>query len=142
MLIEKGNTFVDTIDTKEKYLKKRRYKTKAKLNIYLSIRVPEFDFGRLHEIYKNFPWEQHNHIKTALSKLKNLESDTFFVGIITEHMPAGILLPVSFSYTYMLFQSLNGIHKYVHIHTKQKEPAYAYRHEIKAFIHAKDMNNQ
>ena len=55
MLIEKGNTFVDTIDTKEKYLKKRRYKTKAKLNIYLSIRVPEFDFGRLHEIYKNFP---------------------------------------------------------------------------------------
>ena len=122
MLIEKGNTFVDTIDTKEKYLKKRRYKTKAKLNIYLSIRVPEFDFGRLHEIYKNFPWEQHNHI--------------------TEHMPAGILLPVSFSYTYMLFQSLNGIHKYVHIHTKQKEPAYAYRHEIKAFIHAKDMNNQ
>jgi len=29
MLIEKGNTFVDTIDTKEKYLKKRRYKTKA-----------------------------------------------------------------------------------------------------------------
>ena len=28
------------------------------------------------EIYKNFPWEQHNHIKTALSKLKNLESDT------------------------------------------------------------------
>ena len=76
MLIEKGYTFVDTIDTKEKYLKKRRYKTKAKLNIYLSIRVPEFDFGRLHEIYKNFPWEQHNHIKTALSKLKNLESDT------------------------------------------------------------------
>ena len=60
----------------EKYLKKRRYKTKAKLNIYLSIRVPEFDFGRLNEIYKNFPWEQHNHIKTALSKLKNLESDT------------------------------------------------------------------
>ena len=49
-------------------------------------------------------------------------------------MPAGILLPVSFSYTYMLFQSLNGIHKYVHIHTKQKEPAYAYRHEIKAFM--------
>ena len=76
MLIEKGNTFVDTIDTKEKYLKKRRYKTKAKLNIYLSIRVPEFDFGRLHEIYQNFPWEQNNHIKTALSKLKNLESET------------------------------------------------------------------
>ena len=76
MLIEKGNTFVDTIDTKEKYLKKRRYKTKAKLNIYLSIRVPGFDFGRLHEIYKNFSWEQHNHIKTALSKLKDLESDT------------------------------------------------------------------
>lgn len=47
-----------------------------------------------------------------------------------------------FLYTYMLFQPLNGIHKYVHIHTKQKEPAYAYRHEIKAFIHAKDMNNQ
>lgn len=75
MLIRRGNDFVDTVDFEEKYLKKRRYITKAKLNVYLSIRVPEFDFGRLHEIYKTFPWEKHGHIKEALSNLKALESD-------------------------------------------------------------------
>lgn len=57
MLIRRGNDFVDIVDFEEKYLKKRRYITKAKLNVYLSIRVPEFDFGRLHEIYKTFPWK-------------------------------------------------------------------------------------
>lgn len=75
MLIRRGNDFVDTVDFEEKYLKKRRYITKAKLNVYLSIRVPEFDFDKLHEIYKTFSWEKHGHIKEALSNLKALESD-------------------------------------------------------------------
>lgn len=52
VIIEKGNHFIQTIDPEQKYISKRRDFEKSKYNVYLSIRMPELDFVKLHDLFK------------------------------------------------------------------------------------------
>jgi hypothetical protein len=71
-IIEKGNAFVDTIDHEERYLKHRRHKTKAKFDVYFSIRTPYEQFGQRQDILKGVAWEKYESVQDAFIKLKEL----------------------------------------------------------------------
>lgn len=71
-IIEKGNHFVQTVDPQNKYISKRRDFEKSKYNVFLSIRMPELDFIKLHDLFKNIPWQNYPYMTKALSKLKEI----------------------------------------------------------------------
>lgn len=52
-IIEKGNDFVETVDSEKRYLTKRRYVTKAKLDVYFSIRTSIEQFTERQNILKS-----------------------------------------------------------------------------------------
>ena len=71
-IISESNAFVDTVDTDERYLSKRRYKTKAKFDVYFSIRTPLEQFRQRREILRGIPWEEYENVQKSFRKLKEL----------------------------------------------------------------------
>lgn len=71
-IIEKGNDFVETVDPQKIYLSKRRYVTKAKLDVYFSIRTPVDQFTERQNILKNINWEEYEYIQDSFKKLREL----------------------------------------------------------------------
>lgn len=71
-IIEKGNDFVETVDPQKKYLVRRRYVTKAKLDVYFSIRTPVDQFTERQSILKSINWEEYEYIQDSFKKLREL----------------------------------------------------------------------
>ncbi|WP_175612818.1 DUF3226 domain-containing protein [Fusobacterium mortiferum] len=71
-IIEKGNIFVETVDPQKKYLVRRRYVTKAKLDVYFSIRTPVDQFTERQNILKSINWEDYEYIRNSFKKLREL----------------------------------------------------------------------
>lgn len=71
-IIEKGNDFVETVDPQKIYLSKRRYVTKAKLDVYFSIRTPVDQFTERQNILKSINWEDYEYIRNSFKKLREL----------------------------------------------------------------------
>ena len=71
-IIEKGNIFVETVDPQKKYLVRRKYVTKAKLDVYFSIRTPVDQFTERQNILKNINWEEYEYIQDSFKKLREL----------------------------------------------------------------------
>lgn len=79
-IIEKSNDFIDEVSgiqntiSGEEYLKHRRDKTKAKFDVYFSIRTPAEQFNKRRDILKGVPWEKYDSIQTCFCKLSELNS--------------------------------------------------------------------
>lgn len=71
-LIKQGNKFVDSVDDEKRYLTKRRYITKAKFDVYFSIRTSVDQFTDRQNILKNVKWEQYTNIQKGFIKLGDL----------------------------------------------------------------------
>lgn len=71
-IIDKGDRFVETIDCEKRYLKKRRDITKAKFDIYFSIRTSANQFSERQNILKGVPWEEYSEIHKCFAALKEL----------------------------------------------------------------------
>ena len=71
-LIEKCNNFVDMVDEEKRYLTKRRYVTKAKFDVYFSIRTSAEQFVERQNILKSVPWEKYMQIQKSFDKLSDL----------------------------------------------------------------------
>lgn len=71
-VIDRGNVFVDTIASENKYLKHRRDITKAKLDVFFSVRNPAEQFTQRQDILKNIPWEAYENIQESFKELKKL----------------------------------------------------------------------
>lgn len=71
-IIQKGNSFVDTIDPEKKYLNSRRYITKAKFDVYFSVRTVAEQFSERQNILKGVKWEEYELIQNSFKKLKEL----------------------------------------------------------------------
>lgn len=71
-IINKGNAFVDNIDKEKRYLNKRRYITKAKFDVYFSIRTSAEQFVERKNILRNINWEEYEEIQESFKKLKDL----------------------------------------------------------------------
>ena len=55
-IINQCNAFVDNVDNQRKYLNKRRYITKAKFDVYFSVRTSAEQFNERRNIIKNVAW--------------------------------------------------------------------------------------
>lgn len=71
-IIDQSNRFVDSVDKENRYLNKRRYKTKAKFDVYFSIRTPLEQFEERRNILRNIPWEEYEVIQNCFKKLKEI----------------------------------------------------------------------
>lgn len=64
--------FVDAVDAKKRYLNKRRYITKAKFDVYFSIRTPAGQFVERQNVLKGIEWEKYTDIQKCFKKLGDL----------------------------------------------------------------------
>lgn len=71
-IISDCNQFVDNVDRQKKYLNKRRYITKAKFDVYFSVRTAAEQFMERQNILKNIPWEDYTSIQKGFEKLGEL----------------------------------------------------------------------
>lgn len=71
-IIKKCNAFVDSVDPEKRYLNKRRYITKAKFDVYFSVRTSAAQFVERQNILKNVEWEKYTEIQTSFQKLNDL----------------------------------------------------------------------
>lgn len=71
-IISDCNQFVDNVDNQKKYLNKRRYITKAKFDVYFSVRTAAEQFVERQNILKNIPWEDYAEIQNSFKKLDDL----------------------------------------------------------------------
>lgn len=71
-IIEKGNDFVENADSERRYLSKRRYVTKAKLDVYFSIRTSVEQFTERQSILKSINWENYEYIQDSFRKLREI----------------------------------------------------------------------
>ena len=71
-IIADCNQFVDNVDGAKKYLNKRRYITKAKFDVYFSVRTAAEQFVERQNILKNIPWEDYTSIQKSFEKLGEL----------------------------------------------------------------------
>ena len=71
-VIDRGNKFVDLIASENEYLKHRRDITKAKLDVFFSVKTPAEQFTQRQNILKNVPWEQYENIRESFKELKKL----------------------------------------------------------------------
>ena len=71
-IISDCNQFVDNVDGAKKYLNKRRYITKAKFDVYFSVRTAAEQFVERQNILKNIPWEDYAEIQNSFKKLDDL----------------------------------------------------------------------
>ena len=71
-IINKDNIFVDEIDSEKRYLNRRRYITKAKFDVYFSVRTSAEQFTERQNILRNINWEEYEEIQESFKKLKEL----------------------------------------------------------------------
>ncbi len=71
-IIEKTNLFVEGIDSEKRYLTKRRYLTKAKFDVYFSVRTAAEQFVERQNIIKNIEWEKYILIQESFQKLEEI----------------------------------------------------------------------
>lgn len=71
-IINQCNAFVDNVDNQRKYLNKRRYITKAKFDVYFSVRTSAEQFNERRNIIKNVAWEKYPLIQNSFDKLGEL----------------------------------------------------------------------
>lgn len=71
-IIEECKLFVESVDPERRYLKKRRYITKAKFDVYFSIRTALEQFKERRNILRNVPWEDYLLVQECFSKLEEL----------------------------------------------------------------------
>jgi len=71
-IIATGNSFVETVDREERYLTHRRHKTKAKFDVYFSIRTPYEQYSQRQDILRGIDWENYEFIQDNFKKLKEL----------------------------------------------------------------------
>ncbi len=67
-IIEAGNQFIESVDPKKKYLTKRRYITKAKFDVYFSVRTAAEQFVQRQNILKDIEWEEYIGIQKEFRK--------------------------------------------------------------------------
>lgn len=63
-IIDKGNTFIDTIDADSKYLTQRRLKTKAKFDVYFLVRTSAEQYPQRQHILRSVAWENYAIIRS------------------------------------------------------------------------------
>lgn len=73
-IIQKSGEFVDSVDEERRYLNKRRYITKAKFDVYFSVRTAAEQFVERQNILKNVEWEKYVRIQNDFEKLAELSS--------------------------------------------------------------------
>ena len=71
-VIRKGNAFVDNADPNSRYLTYRGLRTKAKFDVYFSIRTPAKQFRMRQDILKDVPWEEYENVQEVFKELKRL----------------------------------------------------------------------
>jgi hypothetical protein len=71
-LIHEGNSFVDSVDPERRYLSKRRYITKAKFDVFFSIRTPLEQFNERQRLLLSCPWEEYTAINQGLILLADI----------------------------------------------------------------------
>lgn len=71
-IINRTNSFVEQIDKERRYLNARRTITKAKFDVYFSIRTPVEQFGERQTILLNIPWEEYPKIQHDFRLLGDL----------------------------------------------------------------------
>ncbi|WP_407426897.1 DUF3226 domain-containing protein [Treponema sp.] len=71
-IIRKGNAFVENADPSSKYLIHRGLKTKAKFDVYFSIRTPAKQFRMRQDILRNVPWEEYENVRDVFKELQKL----------------------------------------------------------------------
>lgn len=71
-IINQCNALVDNVDNQRKYLNKRRYITKAKFDVYFSVRTSAEQFNERRNIIKNVAWEKYPLIQNSFDKLGEL----------------------------------------------------------------------
>ncbi len=74
-MISKCNLFVDHIDPQKRYLHQRRHVTKAKFNVYFSVRAAEEQFVERQSVLMSVKWEQYSGIQKDFRKLGALSED-------------------------------------------------------------------
>lgn len=71
-IIKKGNNFVEQVDPERRYLNKRKYLTKAKFDVYFSVRTAAEQFVERQNILKGVPWEEYLIEQKEFEKLGQL----------------------------------------------------------------------
>lgn len=71
-IIDKGNSFVETVDPNDKYLGQRRLKTKAKFDVYFSVRTAADQYAERQNILKSVAWENYDMIRTDFKMFADL----------------------------------------------------------------------
>lgn len=71
-IINRGNTLVDSVDPEKRYLTKRRYITKAKFDVYFSVRTAAEQFVERQNILKDIPWDQYLLVQETFKKFADL----------------------------------------------------------------------
>lgn len=73
-IIRGCNSFVEDIDPEKRYLTKRRYVTKAKFDVYFSIRTAAEQFVERQNIIMKTDWENYKLVQKSFQKLGELQS--------------------------------------------------------------------
>lgn len=72
LVVEQCINFINTIDCKDKYLKRRRDKTKAQFDTVFVVMTPADAFNNRRELLRNIPWEEYELVQQSFSKLSHL----------------------------------------------------------------------
>lgn len=75
IVIEQCEEFIDRIDTKGKYLTKRRHIIKAKFHTYFVVAAPKEAFNRRDSILQGVPWEEYQSIQSSFKELEKLKME-------------------------------------------------------------------
>ncbi len=77
-IINNSNQFVEDVskiqnpNKMESYLEHRRYRTKAKFDVYFSIRTPYEQFNLRRDIIRGIEWEKYSTVRSCFSELSKL----------------------------------------------------------------------
>ena len=71
-IINKGNSFVDTIDPEARYLHQRRLRTKAKFDVYFSVRTAVEQYYERQNILRSVAWENYEMIRNDFKLFEDL----------------------------------------------------------------------
>lgn len=81
-IISSCRRFVDHIDPAKKYLSQRRYVTKAKFNVYFSVRTAEEQFVERQNVLMHVDWERYGEIQKGFQKLRELSEEAKCAAIV------------------------------------------------------------
>lgn len=71
-VIDQCIQFIETIDCKDKYLRKRRERTKAKFDTTFVVMTPAEAFGQRRDLLRSVPWEKFELIQVTFKHLRKL----------------------------------------------------------------------